>query len=181
MNTEHQPTSSPGRSSVKALWIPLLGASVLVLMLSLGLLWFVASAKRDVPLATDLPGIPERINGHLVDIEIGQALYMQSCASCHGKTGEGMAMQGSPLVRSHFLTQNTDSQVVRFLQRGRNANDPASLTQRAMPARGGNPNLTDQDLADITAYLRAMQHNARNTPTPTPGPAPSSDQANSAP
>lgn len=177
MNTESQPSSSTPPSSLKALWLPLIGASVLVLILSLGLLWFVASAKRVEPVAADLPGIPKRINGHLVDIEIGQALYMQSCASCHGKTGEGMAMQGSPLIRSHFLTQNTDSQVVRFLQRGRTAEDPASLMQRAMPARGGNPNLTDQDLADITAYLRALQHNARNAPAP----APASDLANTTP
>ncbi len=165
MNTESPPSPNPGRSSFKALWLPIIAASVLVLFLSLALLWFVSTAKRQTAtLASDPPEIPERINGHLVDIEIGQALYMQSCASCHGKSGEGMAMQGSPLIRSHFLTQNSDSQVVRFLQRGRNANDPATLMQRAMPARGGNPNLTDQDLADITAYLRAMQLNARNQP-----------------
>jgi len=47
--------------------------------------------------------------------------------------------------------------MVDFLREGRRANHPENTTGIDMPPRGGNPSLTDQDLADITAYLRQIQ------------------------
>jgi disulfide bond formation protein DsbB len=43
------------------------------------------------------------------------------------------------------------------LKKGRPASDPANTTKVDMPPKGGNPALTDQDLADIVTYVRSLQ------------------------
>ncbi|WP_448601203.1 hypothetical protein [Thermoflexus hugenholtzii] len=45
---------------------------------------------------------------------------------------------------------------MEFIKKGRPATDPANTTGVDMPPKGGNPALTDQDLADIIAFLRTF-------------------------
>ena len=45
----------------------------------------------------------------------------------------------------------------RVIQVGRPAGDPLNDTGVDMPPRGGNPSLSDEDLAHIVAYLRTLQ------------------------
>ena len=89
--------------------------------------------------------------------ENGRRLYATTCATCHGQTGEGIAGLGKDLTNSAFVRDRTDQQLVEFLKVGRRANDPENSTGIDMPPRGGNPSLTDQDLADIVAYMRQLQ------------------------
>lgn len=79
------------------------------------------------------------------------------CATCHGADGRGIAGLGTDLVNSPLVRGLPDVQLVTFIALGRSAQDPLNTTGVEMPARGGNPLLTDQDLADITAYLRTLQ------------------------
>lgn len=91
----------------------------------------------------------------------GKALYEAGCIVCHGDDGKG-AMPGVP--------DWTDGS-------GRLALPAAVLKQRvlegfqspgsalAMPPKGGNPALTDQDVDQLLRYLRA----AFGGPGPTPG------------
>lgn len=79
------------------------------------------------------------------------------CATCHGTDGRGLAGLGPDLVNSPLVRGLPDAQLVTFITLGRSARDPANTTGVEMPPRGGNPLLTDQDLADIVAYLRTLQ------------------------
>jgi disulfide bond formation protein DsbB len=47
--------------------------------------------------------------------------------------------------------------LILFVTKGRDPSDPLSTTGVQMPPRGGNPALTDQDLADIVAYVRTLE------------------------
>ncbi len=87
----------------------------------------------------------------------GRDLYLRSCMACHGPTGAGVPGLGKPLGSSGFVAGLSDIDVVAFLKAGRNIDDPANTSGVIMPARGGNPMLTDQNLMDITAHLRVLQ------------------------
>lgn len=86
----------------------------------------------------------------------GEALYNAGCVACHGPNGEGIEGLGKPWVGSEFIGSSSDDELVAFLQVGRPSDDPLNTTGIAMLPRGGNPSLTDADLADLVAYMRVL-------------------------
>lgn len=101
--------------------------------------------------------VPERIGAIDVDPAIGRQLYARSCASCHGANGAGMPEQGVALRGSAFVLGTADASLLSFVKLGRPAQDRNTITGRAMPPKGGDRQLSQQDLADIVAYLRSLQ------------------------
>ncbi len=91
------------------------------------------------------------------DPENGKELYMGTCVSCHGPDAKGIKGLGKDLTDSEFVQTNTPEELVDFLKEGRAAGDPLNDTGVDMPPKGGNPALTDEDLVDITAYLKSLQ------------------------
>ncbi|MER3467092.1 MAG: hypothetical protein C4312_00305, partial [Thermoflexus sp.] len=86
----------------------------------------------------------------------GKELFAGTCASCHGPDAKGIPGLGKDLTTSAFVRQQTDAQLLEFIKKGRPATDPANTTGVDMPPKGGNPALTDQDLADIIAFIRTF-------------------------
>ena len=87
----------------------------------------------------------------------GEVIYASTCVTCHASAGEGVTGLGLPLVSSEFVQSMTDAQLVAFIMTGRDAAHPENITGVAMPPKGGNPSLSDQDLADVVAFLRTLQ------------------------
>jgi mono/diheme cytochrome c family protein len=100
------------------------------------------------------------------DAELGARLFRSTCASCHGLSGQGIDRQGSPLASSDFALGLDDMSLVAFIMKGRTPNDPQTKLGMLMPPRGGNTRLSDQDLADIVAFIRTLQK-AGAVPTDT--------------
>lgn len=94
--------------------------------------------------------------GGAASADAGKDLFSATCASCHGPDAKGLPGSGKNLVTSQFVADQTDDELVDFITVGRAADDPENTTGVAMPAKGGNPSLTDDDLADIVAYLRTI-------------------------
>lgn len=86
----------------------------------------------------------------------GIVLYNTSCVACHGPDGVGVDGLGKPWVDSEFITSQTDAELIAFIKVGRSTSDPANTTGVDMPAKGGNPALDDEDLADLVAYMRTL-------------------------
>ncbi len=105
-----------------------------------------APATNPTPAAVALKG----------DAEKGKELFLGTCASCHGADAKGLPGLGQDLTTSAFVRQQTDAQLLEFIKKGRPATDPANTTGVDMPPKGGNPALTDQDLADIIAFIRTL-------------------------
>jgi disulfide bond formation protein DsbB len=80
------------------------------------------------------------------------------CRACHGEGGKGIEGLGKDLTASEFLKTQTDEQLVHFLMEGRSSSDPANTTGIDMPPKGGNPAFTEQDIKDIVAFLRSINH-----------------------
>lgn len=91
------------------------------------------------------------------DAARGKTLYTQTCVSCHGADAKGLPGLGKDLTNNTFIKSESDQQLVNFIKQGRPASDPANTTKIDMPPKGGNPALTDAQIADIVAYMRTLQ------------------------
>lgn len=89
-------------------------------------------------------------------VNSGQLLYQVNCAGCHGMDGQGMPGLGKNLVDSEFVDNLNADGFVAFTVVGRQPFDPMNSSGVLMPARGGNPGLTDEDLHTIYTFLRAQ-------------------------
>ena len=89
-------------------------------------------------------------------VAAGQRVYGGLCFACHAQGGVGITGLGKPLVNSEFMDSHTDAEMVAFLMVGRQPTDPLNTTGQLMPAKGGNPALTEEDLFNVTAYLRSL-------------------------
>lgn len=89
--------------------------------------------------------------------ESGKAKFAGTCTSCHGPDAKGMTGLGKDLHNNQFIAGLSDQQAVDFLKKGRPASDPLNTTKVDMPPKGGNPALSDQDLADIVAFIRTLK------------------------
>ena len=86
----------------------------------------------------------------------GEQVYSSTCAACHGPSAEGVTGLGPALTGNEFVATLSDDELVTFLEEGRPADHPDNTSGIAMPPKGGNPSLTDQDLYDVVAYLRTL-------------------------
>lgn len=91
------------------------------------------------------------------DVAAGETIFNDRCSVCHGPGGEGITGLGPSLTTSEFAAGLTDAELLAFLQAGRPSDDPLNTTGIAMPARGGTPALSDQELIDVIAYLRTIE------------------------
>ena len=90
------------------------------------------------------------------DALAGAHLFATACATCHGFAAEGFPGLGKPLRGNRSIWEKTEDQLVHFLKEGRAAEDLLNTTGVEMPPRGGDPDLSDQDLRNIAAFLRSI-------------------------
>jgi mono/diheme cytochrome c family protein len=105
------------------------------------------SQQKPQPTATATSG----------SVEQGKKLFQQTCAACHGMQGQGMPNLGKDMQTSAFIREKSDAELLAFIKKGRMPGDPANTTGVAMPPKGGNPALQDDQLRDIIAYIRTLQ------------------------
>jgi cytochrome c5 len=80
----------------------------------------------------------------------GEAVYKQSCVSCHGANGKG-AVPGAPdFTSTNGSLKNSNSVLLEHTINGYQS--PGS--PMAMPPKGGNSNLTNTDLQNVIVYIR---------------------------
>ena len=89
-------------------------------------------------------------------VDDGRLQYQTACAACHGMDARGVAGLGKTLVASEFVDSLSDAELHEFIVVGRPIWDPLNTTGIAMPARGANPALTDQQIDEIVAYIRTV-------------------------
>lgn len=112
-------------------------------------------AQHRTPVPADMVGIARfGTEGAKAD---GRALFNANCAACHGADARGVPGLGENLVGEEFVMSLSDKELAEFIIKGRDSNDPLSETGVPMPARGGNPNLSNEQVDLIVAYIRAIQ------------------------
>lgn len=86
----------------------------------------------------------------------GKAKYEQACASCHGKSGEGVAGRGNALRGNSRLARMSDDEVFEVIRSGRRADHPENETGVEMPPKGGDTTMSQRDVREVIAYLRGF-------------------------
>jgi mono/diheme cytochrome c family protein len=97
------------------------------------------------------------------DPEQGKTYFIQFCSACHGQDALGLKGLGKDLVHSEFVKEETDEQLLKYVNEGRTVDDPRNTTGIPMPPKGGNPALTDQQIVHIIAYLRTIHVDTTQT------------------
>lgn len=100
--------------------------------------------------ATAVPAAPAG------DAANGGKIFATACVACHGPEGKGVTGLGKDLTTSEWVAQQTDEQLVEFIKKGRDAGDALNTTGVAMPPKGGNPAMSEQEIADIVAFVRSI-------------------------
>lgn len=90
-------------------------------------------------------------------IASGTKVYASTCITCHGPGAKGMKGLGKDLTTSEFVSKSDDDTLLAFVKRGRGPGEPGNTTGIAMPPKGGNPALSDDNILDAIAYLRSLQ------------------------
>lgn len=81
---------------------------------------------------------------------VGETVYFETCVACHGDTGKG-DIEGVPdLTDKNGRLARSDDFVLSNIIYGVQSDG----SFMAMPPMGGNPELSEQDMADVLAYLR---------------------------
>jgi cytochrome c oxidase subunit 4 len=86
----------------------------------------------------------------------GRELFMANCSVCHAADGSGVENLGKMLQGNEFIKTRSVDELVVFLQVGRPADHPMNERGVTMPARAGNPNLTDDQLRQIASWIKVM-------------------------
>ncbi len=111
------------------------------------------------PVANVTPG-PQASAGHAehsaAAVDRGGQLFRESCAACHGIDAKGVANLGNQLAGSDFVNGKTDAELLAVVRAGRDLTSPDNTTGLVMPPSGGRPDLSDQDLLSIIAFIRAQ-------------------------
>jgi len=144
-----------GMRLVKGFKVSALVALAVPAILALTAITTLADAS---PANTGLPGDPAK----------GATLFAQNCTSCHGVNLEGTIGPAlNPIEKIPGVPNSLDPNfLIQIITAGRKhqSGDPKTAD---MPAKGGNPSLTDQDVRDLAAYI--IQQNNAGSPALSPG------------
>ena len=84
-------------------------------------------------------------------IELGKKVFHQTCVACHGENGAG-AISGvlSLSGKDSPLFKNSDALLIKRIEEGYKG--PNSTM--AMPPKGGNPSLTNEQIKAVLEYMK---------------------------
>jgi mono/diheme cytochrome c family protein len=112
---------------------------------------FVAYRVREPSLRSDAAAEQETSYR-----EIGTQLFATNCSSCHGKGAVGGS--APTLNAKEFLKATTDAQIRALIAGGVSGTDMPAWSVEF----GGT--LTDEQIVQITTYLRSLEPNAPSVP-----------------
>jgi len=119
--------------------------------------WFSYSKVTSCPavlvlasLMTPVPAFASDQLGSSDDTKLGKALYSQTCIACHGANGQGALPGVGKFKSADGSLTKSDAELAKSIKEGL-VSPGAALS---MPAKGGNPSLTDADIRALISYLR---------------------------
>ena len=97
-------------------------------------------------------------------MKVGEAVFVDTCAACHKRSGEGVAHMFPRLAGNMIATQDDPASLIRIiLTGGRGASTDATPTAPAMPSLGYR--LGDDQVAAVVTYVRNSWGNAASPVT----------------
>jgi len=157
---ESQPITTKTVLLTVCLSVLLIGTLVLGMMKNLS---NVINAPRLNPVntpETSASTIPNKTGDSSVyDVNLtaeGRTQFSRTCTACHGTDARGVPNLGPSLIGNTFTRDSTDAALRMLIINGRSVSDPMNKTGQPMPAKGGNPALTNQEVSALIAFLRSL-------------------------
>lgn len=111
------------------------------------ILAFLQSSNNPKPSKSSSAIVTEKNSGPVLS---GKEIYNKTCIACHGADGTG-ALPGVPdLTKPDGVLVKSDSDLLENISNG--FQSPGS--SMSMPAKGGNPNLTEANIKAVLEFLR---------------------------
>lgn len=107
--------------------------------------------NRELMLTTPPPAVAAMADEKPADASTGKAVFSQTCIACHGANGKGVLPGVRDFTDANGPLSKTDEELIKNIAEG--FQSPGAAL--AMPAKGGNPALSNADIAAVLAYLRA--------------------------
>lgn len=86
----------------------------------------------------------------------GAAIFKAKCAACHGQDANGTAMAPS-LKASPFVKSSKEADIEATITNGRKGDEKHyKQFPMAMPPKGGDKNLSADDIKAIVAHLKTV-------------------------
>lgn len=123
-------------------------------------LTLAACGGGDDPTPTPVPPTPTpEAAAPQGDVASGAQVYQSSCVACHGPDAYGVQGLGKSMHPndSDFIRKSTDEDLVQMILQGRTPDHPLNTTGVGMPAKGGNPALSEQQIWDVVAWMRTLE------------------------
>ena len=79
----------------------------------------------------------------------GDKIFHETCVTCHGEDGHGVIPGAPDFTKKGGVLSKPHAVMIEHIKNGFQA--PGN--PMAMPPKGGNPDLTDQDIKDVHQYL----------------------------
>lgn len=98
------------------------------------------------------------LNAKAQDLVKGKKIYETRCLACHQSDGGGVPNMNAPLDGSSNVVGNDIARLVRIIKGGYNERVPLDglYYSNAMTA---NPDLKDEDIANVLSYIRTSWSN----------------------
>lgn len=80
----------------------------------------------------------------------GKAIYEAHCSSCHGENGKGLLPGMPDLTKKGGVLSESDALLLQRITDGYQG--PGS--PMAMPPKGGDPSLTEEQVKEVLSYLK---------------------------
>jgi mono/diheme cytochrome c family protein len=103
------------------------------------------------PVSLAATATPRSANENKGGAAAGEGIYAQTCIACHGADGKGPIPGVADFTAKDSPLSKTDEELVKNISEG--FQSPGSFM--AMPAKGGNPSLTEEDIRAVVKYLRS--------------------------
>ena len=110
-------------------------------------------AANDVPVVSSsatVTTMPAAADDKSASVSDGQTIYAQTCIACHGIDGKGAIPGVADFTAKEGPLAKSDAELVQNISEGYQS--PGSFM--AMPPKGGNSALTEEDIRAVLAYLR---------------------------
>lgn len=117
----------------------------------------IAVFLRELPRHDAEKAQPIRVNSDVM--ELGQRVYQNQCAQCHGEKGEGGGEAYPALAGHRTVTMNSSANLLRvIISGGFPPTTPGNPRPFGMPPLGQS--LTDAEIAAVASYVRSAWGNS---------------------
>lgn len=90
------------------------------------------------------------VSSHAFAADQGKAIYEAHCSTCHGENGKGLLPGIPDFTRKGGVLSQSDASLLEHITDGYQG--PGS--PMAMPPKGGDPSLTEEQIKAVLGYLK---------------------------